>query len=235
MTTAIENRDSRAKRGKTGEPNGARLRRGVEVTLARVQSSGQQSASGSGLMRCLTAMALCVTVLTASEFASAQRVTPLGHAIVEYTSPDVKAVAAYEYSRRHHDGEWLLIELAIQATDRIAIERSQIYLLTSGERTVPLATQQEFRDDHQMLNQLLQNAKVWRRPLGPYFSVRPQATIQFFSYPGRIVHNSFVTNQDHTASGDLFFKAADSGWPAGNYRLVVNHEDARLELPIELD
>jgi hypothetical protein len=186
-------------------------------------------------MRRLTALGLCLTVLNVSGFGAAQQVKQLGHAIVEYASPDVKAVAAYEYSRRHHDGQWLLVELAIQARERIAIKRSHINLLTSEERTIPLATQQEFLDDREMLNPLVQNATIWRRPLGPYFSVRPQATIQFFSYPGRIVHDSFVTNLDQTASGDLFFKAAGGGWPAGNYRLVVNHQDARLELPIELD
>jgi len=75
----------------------------------------------------------------------------------------VKAVAAYEYSRRNHSGEWLLIEFAVQ------------------------------------------------------------------------VHDSFVTNLDETAAGDLFFKSTGGGWPSGTYRLVVSHPDARAELPIELD
>jgi hypothetical protein len=49
------------------------------------------------------------------------------------------------------------------------------------------------------------------------------------------VHNSFVTNPDATASGDLFFKSVGGGWPSGAYRLVVDHQKARAELPIELD
>ena len=183
----------------------------------------------------LTIMALCLGLMSASEFVSAQRVKQWGNAIVEFRSPDVKAVAAYEYSRRNPSGEWLLVELAVQAQDRIVIEREQISLLTSDERTIPLATQQDFLDGHLMLNGLLQNAKIWRRPLDSYFNVRPQATIRFFSYPGRSVQNSFVTNPDETASGDLFFKSTGSAWPSGSYRLVVNHSDAKAELPIELD
>ena len=183
----------------------------------------------------LTIMAMCVALLSAPDLLSAQRVKQLGHAIVEFRSPDVKAVAAYEYSRRNHDGEWLLVELAVQAQDRIAIERDHISLLTSDERTIPLATQQEFLDGHLMLNGLLQNAKVWRRPLDSYFNVRPQPTIRFFSFPGRSVQNSFVTNPDETASGDVFFKSTGGAWPSGSYRLVVNHPDAKAELPIELD
>jgi hypothetical protein len=183
----------------------------------------------------LTIVALCAGLLLASEFVAAQRVKQLGHSIVEFRSPDVKAVAAYEYSRRNHSGEWLLIELAVQAQKRIAIERNQIALLTADERKIPLAMQQEFLDSHEMLNGLLQNAKIWRRPLSPYFTTRLVDTIRFFSYPGRTVQDSFVTNPDEVAAGDLFFKSTGGGWASGAYRLVVSHPDAKAELPIELD
>ena len=183
----------------------------------------------------LAVVALCLGLLVAPEYVSAQRVRQLGHAIVEFTSPEVKAVAAYEYSRRNHGGEWLLVEMAVQAKKRIAIERTQITLLTSDEQTIRLASQQDFLDGHTMINGLLQNAKVWRRSLDSYFAVRPKATIRFFTYPGRNVYDSFITNPDETAAGDLFFRSAAGSWPSGNYRLVMNHPDAKGELPIELD
>jgi len=182
-----------------------------------------------------TLVALCMSLLFSAEFVSAQRVKQLGRSIVEFTSPDVKAVAAYEYSRRNHSGEWLLVELAVQARKRIAIERSQIHVLTADEKIVPLGMQQEFLDGHEMLNGLLQNAKIWRRPLSPYFTTAPVATIRFFSYPGRNVNNSFVTNPDEVAAGDLFFKSTGGGWASGTYKLVLSHPDARAEMPIELD
>ena len=183
----------------------------------------------------LTIVALGMCLLFASDVVSAQRVKQLGRSIVEFRSPDVKTVAAYEYSRRNHSGEWLLIEFAAQATKRIAIERAQINLLTANERRIPLASQEEFLDGHQMLNGLLQNAAIWRRPLTSYFNVRLQPTIRFFSYPGKNVHDSFVTNPDEVAAGDLFFKSAGGGWSSGTYRLVVSHPDAKAELPIVLD
>jgi hypothetical protein len=186
-------------------------------------------------MNRLTMALICVGLLGASESASAQRVKQRGRAIVEYSSPQVKAVAAYEYSHRNHSGPWVLVELAVQARERIAIERAQISLRTPDERIVPLAAQQQFLEDHETINQLLQNATIWRRPLSPYFAVRPQPTIRFFSHPGRIVHNLFVSNLDQVASGDLFFKSQGSGWPAGRYHLTISHPDAQADLPIELD
>jgi hypothetical protein len=56
-----------------------------------------------------------------------------------------------------------------------------------------------------------------------------------FTSPGKGVQDSFVTNQDDVASGDLFFKSAGGGWASGTYRLVMSHPDAKAELPIELD
>jgi hypothetical protein len=184
----------------------------------------------------ISVVTLCATLLAAGAFAQSRpRVTQEGRAIVQYSSPAVKAVAAYEYSRRNHSGPWLLIELAVQAKERIAIERTQISLLTPDERMIPLATQQEFLDDQDRIRQLLQNATVSRRPLGAYFTTHLQATIQFFSFPGRIVHDSFVTNLDEVAAGDLLFKSPGRGWAPGTYRLVISHPDAPAALPIELD
>jgi hypothetical protein len=129
----------------------------------------------------------------------------------------------------------LLIEFAVLAKERIEIHRNQISLLTPDERRIPLASQREFLDAQSELNQLLQNATVSRRTLGLYFVIPLQPTIQFFSFPGRIVHDTFITNQDEAAVGDLFFKSPDGRWASGEYRLRLNHKQARAELPITLD
>src|SRR5688572_18411763 len=94
----------------------------------RVQSGRQHLFPGGAPMSRLTIVTLSIGLLLTAEVVSGQRVKQLGHAIVEFRSPDVKAVAAYEYSRRNHSGEWLLVEFAVQAQKRIAIERPQIHL-----------------------------------------------------------------------------------------------------------
>lgn len=179
---------------------------------------------------------LCASLMATGVLAQGRpRITQEGRAIVQYSSPAVKAVAAYEHARRNHSGPWLLIELAVQAKERIAIERGQISLLTPDERRIPLATQEQFLQDQDQIRQLLQNATVSRRPLDVYFTTDLQPTIQFFSFPGRIVHESFATNLDEVAAGDLLFKSPGRGWAPGTYRLVISHPDAQVELPIELE
>jgi hypothetical protein len=187
-------------------------------------------------MRRLTASVLLAAVMYASAPGAAQtgRVFYHGRATVEFSSPEVKAVAAYEYSRRNHRMPWILIELAVLAKARIAIDRDQITLLTPDERLIRLATHEMYREDQAELTKLLQNAVVSRRPLGLYFNASDVEAIRFFTRPGGTVSDSFVTNEDLVAMGDIFFKNPDGRWPAGEYRLRISHERARAELPIEL-
>lgn len=187
-------------------------------------------------MNRLSALALCAGLLVASGDLAAQgRVTKHGRATLEFSSRQVKAVALFDYSMRNHDGPWLLVGLAVQARERIAIERDQIALVTPDGRRIPLASHQEYLDHQPEVTQLRQNAVVWQRPVDAYFTTDPQRTIRFFpDTGGHLISNSFTTNLDDVAAGDLFFRAPDGKWPAGTYRLSVTHPDAPFEIPIEL-
>jgi hypothetical protein len=187
------------------------------------------------MLRRSVILAVIVAVAVPMAIAAQGRIKQHGRAIVEYRSEDVRAVASYEYAQRHHATPWLLIELAVMATHRIVIQRDELSLVGPDERRVAVATQQEFLDDHQTLTPQYQNAGMWRRPLDSYFPTRPTVnTIRFFAKPGTVVMDSAVTNQDQVAMGDLLFKAPDGKWNAGTYRLVLNHPQAKAELPVEL-
>ena len=180
-------------------------------------------------------LAVAAAVVLGSGYLAAQgRVLYQGRAIVEYRSPQVNAVAAYEYSHRNHGGQWILIEFAVQSKERIAIHRNDLSLFTADEQEIPVATQKQYLEDHGVITQLLQNAQIWRRPLDLYFLTAPQPTINFFASPGRIVSDEAITNQDEVAAGDLFFKSPGKQWRPGEYRLVLNHAKAKAALPIVL-
>jgi hypothetical protein len=180
----------------------------------------------------VTLAAVSLATLTA---AAPGRIKQHGRATVEYRSEAVAAVASYEYSQRNHQGPWLLIELAVQATPRIAIHRKQLALLAPDEQEIPVATQQQFLDDQPTLSALMQNAKIFDRELWGFFSSPERRTINFYTRPGGTVSESFVSNLDEVASGHLLFKSPDGRWSAGTYRLVLRHEKAMAELPIALN
>ena len=183
-------------------------------------------------------MTLALGTLLASTIAlSAQgKVKQYGRATVEYRSDDVAVVANYDYSQKKHEGPWLLIDFAVQGRKGpIVIQRTQLTLQTPDEQTVPLATQQLFLQDSESLTPLLQNATMFRRSLDDYFPSRPaQRTINFFSQPGGIVHDSVMTHPDEVATGSLLFKAPKGRWQEGAYKLLLNHDKAKAELPITL-
>ena len=89
--------------------------------------------------------------------------------------------------------------------------------------------------DSKSLTPLLQNATIFRRSLDDYFPSRPaQRTVNFFSQPGGIVHDSVMTHPDEVATGSLLFKAPKGTWQEGTYRLVLNHDRAKADVPITL-
>jgi hypothetical protein len=183
-------------------------------------------------------MTIALVALLAGTIAlSAQgKVKQYGRATVEYRSDDVAVVANYDYSQKKHDGPWLLIDFAIQGRKgAIVIQRTELTLQTPDEQTVPLATQQLFLQDSKSLTPLLQNATIFRRSLDDYFPSRPaQRTVNFFSQPGGIVHDSVMTHPDEVATGSLLFKAPKGTWQEGTYRLVLSHDRAKADVPITL-
>jgi len=178
-----------------------------------------------------------VAMLGATIAVSAQgKVKQYGRATVEYRSDEVAAVANYDYSQKNHQGPWLLVGFAVQGRKGpIVIRREDLTLRAPDERTIPMATQQMYLQDSTLLTPLMQNASIWARALDDYFPSRPaQRTVNFFTRPGGIVHDSVMTHPDEVATGDLLFKAPDGKWLEGTYRLVLNNDKARAELPITL-
>lgn len=178
----------------------------------------------------VVAIAAAVVMLTAQG-----KVKQYGRATVEYRSSDVTVVANYDYSQKNHAGPWLLIGFAVQGRSPIVIQRTDLSLRAPDERTIALATQQQFLEDQEILRPLFQNATIWFRSLDSYFPSRPsQQTVNFFAFPGGVVHDSVMTHNDEVASGQLLFKAPDGKWHEGTYQLILNHDQAKASLPITL-
>jgi hypothetical protein len=186
-------------------------------------------------MRRLTAFVLVAGVLGVSGLLVAQgRIKQYGRSTVEFKSEDALAVVNYDFAQKNHAGPWLLLDFAIQATPRVAITRDQFSLRDAGERMYKLASQKEFLEDQAALNKLKQNAVVLRRSLATYFTSPVEDSIHFFAWPRTVVQDSFTTNLDDVAAGDLLFKTPDGKWAPGTYHLIVNHDKVKVDIPLEL-
>src|SRR5688572_21920665 len=85
-----------------------------------------------------------------------------GRATIEYRNQGLGVVANYDYSQRNHHQPWLLIDVALGSADRFVLHRTNFRLVTPDDQTIPLASQQQGRDDMENINLLIQNAKIHR-------------------------------------------------------------------------
>jgi hypothetical protein len=163
------------------------------------------------------------------------RVKKIGNAIREYKDERIQAVIAYEYSNRHHDGDWLLVETAVRTTDRLVYQRADFTLVTPDEKTIPLANQSRFIDEAPKVRRIQQNARVWSRSLDPYFIEKISQRFQLFALPGDGVITDSITTDRYGASFlTLYFASPTDGWPGGSYQLKIDNGKARAAIPVEL-
>lgn len=178
---------------------------------------------------------LALAVVSATTLTLAQgRVKHYGRSVVEFKSEAALAVASYDYSQANHDGPWLLVDFAIQTKSPTVYKREQFALVTPDEKRLPLATHEQYLSERADLTKLFQNATSVRRPLGSYFTSPLNGSIKFFATNSGTIDHTFATHADDVASGELLFRSPDGKWAAGTYRLVIAHEKAPAELPIEL-
>ena len=185
----------------------------------------------------LVAVLVTVSIVAVATQAEFPHVRNRGRSTVEFDDKQVHIVASYDYSQREHDSRWLLIQLAMSAKQRMVIERDWIALRAADDREFPLATQVRVGEDINAVQQLLQNASTQRHNTTSYFVQRdrPEA-MRLFRLPfGDVVHTNFAVDEDHVATGDLFFESPTGRWANGTYSLVVRHDGGQASLPIRLE
>jgi hypothetical protein len=169
------------------------------------------------------------------EFSSANR--QRGRAVIEYQDRHIHIVTAYNYSQRHHDSRWLMLQAAVAAREPTTIERGAIALRTPAGREIPLSSQRRVGEDVAAIRKLLQNASAVSHDVTSYFVERDRVdTINLFRLPfGEVVHDSFVADQNHVAAGTLFFESPTGAWEDGTYALIVRYDEGSVEMPIVLE
>lgn len=195
--------------------------------------------------RILFAIAV-VTVLAPGALSRAQQkewsfpnTTSLGRATNEYRDGEFHAVINYDYSQRNHKGRWLLLDLAVASRRSRVLHKNDIRLITAGGRELPVAPQEAVIDESAAITMLLQNARIFRRPLAEYFTQRqgPPESIRFQASPpgGGTTSDEVTVDNDHVTSGPMLFRAPDGVWTTGTHRLEITTAAGTVALPIRLD
>jgi len=163
---------------------------------------------------------------------------PNGRATVEYKDEKVQAVAIYDYSQRNHDTAWILVQIGVALAERGEVRRDSFSVVMAGGRSVPLATQEQFLADSQVITKLRQNARIFQREVISYFPKSADGEfIRWFALPGEgTVRNPAIVPSEHgVVIGDLYFRSPTLRWETGTHRLVFNNDKGHAELPIRLE
>ena len=183
------------------------------------------------------AILLAVALSTSAQVGQAfPHTNKYGRATIEYRHQGLGVVANYDYSQRNHSGPWLLVDVALGSAERFVLHRTNFRLVTPADQTIPLASQQQGRDDMENINLLIQNAKIYRQNLDSYFAQRDRhEAFNFFSLPFvRSISDEAIVDNDRVAQGPLLFRSPQGSWTEGTYRLVLTNDKAKAELPITL-
>ena len=182
-----------------------------------------------------TAMALTGTQLSAQteSYPAKQR----GRGVVEFHNKATHAVAAYNYSQRDHDSRWIVVQSALTTSKESIIHRADIVLRTPQGQEIPLASQERVAEDVTKIEQLLQNARVQAHDVLSYFRQQDRIEdMKLFRLPfGPVVHDEFIVDRDHVATGPLFFESPTGAWAAGSYVLAIKHANGVAEMPLTLE
>jgi hypothetical protein len=89
---------------------------------------------------------------------------------------------SYDYSQRHHDTPWLLIDFGARAKQRVVLDREHFKLVSATGEWFPVASQRNFLDGSRDIyagRALLRNAEgAWERGEYALLIEHPQARLK---------------------------------------------------------
>lgn len=185
--------------------------------------------------------ALAVAVSIALLAPAAGRAQPegtlkrLGKTLLRYTGQEVEVVLSYRFAAANPGEPWLLLVVAVTGRTGKAIEikREKVFLITPTGERVAMATQKEFAEASGGLRAMLARASINQEPVDYWADRTPQA-LQLFTLPGEgLAFEAFTVNDRLVAIGPIFFHFP-AGVVPGTYRLVLEVQEERVNIPFEL-
>jgi hypothetical protein len=86
------------------------------------------------------------------------------------------------------------------------------------------------------MNTRSQIAVAMRDELRGYFTGETEEILPFFitRQLKLMPYDEAIVDNDHMTQGPLYFRSPEGRWPAGTYRLTIDHERAKAALPVTL-
>ncbi len=159
--------------------------------------------------------------------------------VVLYDDGVLLTSAAYRYSQRRHDSQWVVVRVGLSASERMSIPRENFVLVRPDGIEIPAASRRDRRRDVEGVRLLMNERRNWRENAVRFPRRRAGGVwpFEFGVARGTGIATQVVQIDLRTSAvGDVFFLSPDGRWEAGAYSLVVTgNEDHVAKLPILLE
>ena len=159
--------------------------------------------------------------------------------VVLYDDGVLLASAAYRYSQSRHDSQWVVVRVALSASEKMWIPRENFVIVRPDGIEVPAAGRREGRRDVEGVRLLMRERRNWRENAVRFPRRRAGGVwpFEFGVASGTGIATQVVQiDLRSSAVGDVFFVSPDGRWEAGVYSLLVRGNDDHVaKLPIILE
>ena len=192
------------------------------------------------ISRALILAGLVIPIIVGSTTALADNegVRELGPHAVAYEGPEIEVAVNFLQANGAIGEQWLIVVAylaGVQGGDVTLVSRSAVSVRTPDGRQLPLVTQAEYRSAYGKIRTRIQRALSTagsfrtvggsHRPCGRWFLEDPVKGI------GR---DEMQIGRNEECSGPLVF-SVPGGVQPGRWRLVIELEESRVDLPFELE
>lgn len=186
----------------------------------------------------IVAATILFVAFVAFEVCAQEGVRPLKQYGVAYEGPEVEAAVRFYQAQRDIGEPWMVLVVHIVGSTRsgiVTIDRSAFTLITPDGRRLPMMSQKEFREVYGRIQTRIRRAVESAPPFRAYRGTIRRCTRWFLATPGRGfgVDELYVSNFEE-CSGPMVF-AVPNGIQPGRWRLIIDLEESRADIPFELE
>jgi hypothetical protein len=157
---------------------------------------------------------------------------------VVHEGPELVASLGFFQATKSIGDEWLIIAVELTASSgggRTVVNRGDISAITPDGRRLPLVSQEEFRDNYGAVRVAVDRALRSLPILGRYETSAMSCDRWFLVDPfGGFAYDEIPVNTFQLCSGPLVFRV-NGGIQPGRWRLVIELEESRVDIPFELE
>lgn len=186
----------------------------------------------------IVAATILFVAFVAFEVCAQEGVRRLKRYGVAYEGPEVEAAVRFYQAQRDIGEPWMVLVVHIVGSTRsgiVTIDRSAFTLITPDGRRLPMMSQKEFREVYGRIQTRIRRAVESAPPFRAYRGTIRRCTRWFLATPGRGfgVDELYVSNFEE-CSGPMVF-AVPNGIQPGRWRLIIDLEESRADIPFELE